>query len=277
MNRMLETINERCKNGMTSCLEEAEKKEVCSGSAFESLPDVTFNLGGKEVKLSADTYMGEALVNPMEKVQSETHLSSTSSPFILPQLLTSKASFAAEARAIQRCTPMFMGLDTMTDLGQLAILGMPFLRQYAVNFNRNSGNLGVAEIAPRSNACSGCSVPAGTVLQASTYDNEFGRGGQPVQEQRSTDVDDLHLVLQPSAEPTVDPAAGKEYVSMSRQGHPVKLSDLRLPWWAVNPKLRPTSRLILDAVNDDDLHRVTSSEDSNGDSTDTDEEWTFIM
>ena len=53
------------------------------------------------------------------------------------------------------------------------------------------------------------------------------------------------MALQPEAAPRAEPsqpaAAPTVLESQSRQRRPVKLSQLQMPWWAVEPSRRPSA------------------------------------
>ena len=51
---------------------------------------------------------------------------------------------------------MISGDDETTDLGPLAILGMPFLRQYSTLFDRDSDKMSVAKITWGNEMCETC-------------------------------------------------------------------------------------------------------------------------
>ena len=60
-------------------------------------------------------------------------------------------------RLVEACLPLFMEMDMTTALhGPVWILGMPFLRAYSATFNRESRQIGLAQLPLGSDVCTHC-------------------------------------------------------------------------------------------------------------------------
>ena len=251
---IIETIESKC--SANNCLLDLQKQETCSGKKFEQLPTLTFNLGGHPVNVPPSTYMGELEVE-------------------LPTEEAAAAPFSLKAYAVgTRCVPLFMSMDTPTDHGPLLIMGMPFLREYATTFDRVRGGVSIAAIPKGSQVCHGCNGDAGTTLVAP--EEELPATAVPLlapgtdadmdaEQPEAADaspavaqIDDAAVgvgistprkgplrqrALDAADEATTAAAgagaAGAASPSQSRQRRPIKSSQIRYPWWAVDPKLRP--------------------------------------
>lgn len=83
---------------------------------LSNLPDLEFTLGGVELSLPAESYMGTAYGELTEDAKD-----------FLP-------NYTQSLQATQLCQPLIMRLDVDTENGPQWILGMPFFRQYYTNF-----------------------------------------------------------------------------------------------------------------------------------------------
>lgn len=60
-------------------------------------------------------------------------------------------------RLVEACLPLFMEMDMTTALhGPVWILGMPFLRAYSATFNRETRQIGLAQLPLGSDVCTHC-------------------------------------------------------------------------------------------------------------------------
>ena len=60
-------------------------------------------------------------------------------------------------RLVEACLPLFMEMDMTTALhGPVWILGMPFLRAYSATFNRETRQIGLAQLPLGSDLCTHC-------------------------------------------------------------------------------------------------------------------------
>jgi hypothetical protein len=188
-----------------SCLDNVAENNKCEGHWFSQLPTISMKLGGQTLQMHPSQYMRVMDVSPF--------LNSRMRPFKYPSYMSGR-----------RCVQLFIGQDTMTNVGQLAILGMPFLRAFATQFDRSSGKMSVAP-APKG-SCNGC-------------------GGN-----RERALRESERSLMPSQ------------VAEDEDGV-INMDELRLPYYAVPPSLRPAQmgRLMTD-----------------GNSTEiSDAEWRFII
>ena len=66
-------------------------------------------------------------------------------------------------RLVEACLPLFMEMDMTTALhGPVWILGMPFLRAYSATFNRETRQIGLAQLPLGSDLCTNCNdAPTG--------------------------------------------------------------------------------------------------------------------
>jgi len=118
-------------------------------------------------------------------------------PFVLPYY-TGKTE--------DECMPAFMSMSEQTDHGPMIILGAPFLRQYAVTFDRTNPEnrtMGYYQVPDGSRLCAGCGSHSGAAA-------------------------DLHAkpshALQPEGAPQVSEAARNEPMVVS-------MANLRYPQW----------------------------------------------
>lgn len=85
-------------------------------SRLDELPDLVFELGGQQMRLPPDSYVGEVFgVVP-------AHLRAFALEHNLPLVES-------------RCELLLMSADVQTDHGPLIILGMPFFREYYTTFD----------------------------------------------------------------------------------------------------------------------------------------------
>ena len=105
-----------------------------------------------------------------------------------------------------RCVPLLSshGAVERTNIGPLIILGMPFLRQYKARFDRTTKSMAFARLGEGGATCDACAGAARRVDATST----------------------AATALQPEAELT------DEEIGVLR------LEDVRLPWYALHPRLR---------------------------------------
>jgi hypothetical protein len=125
------------------CLMTLQKQETCSGPHFDALPNLELRVGGQDIVLPPRVYMGE-----MEVDIPTFHLAIKDGPI--------EASIRQHYELGIRCVPLLSALDAMTTSGPMAILGIPFLREYAVYFDRASWGISVAQIEEGSSVCSQC-------------------------------------------------------------------------------------------------------------------------
>ena len=188
----------------------------CKGSLYEALPEVSFELDGTTLTLQPADYMASMEVdNPATEDSFHAELvgrkegaadgRAPATPATPAKPFSFKARAAAKPAAgagdyAVRCIPLFGSLDSMTDHGPLYILGMPLFRAFAAKFDRHRKVISLAKVEHR-NTCAGCP----------------GGGSRAAHLQQST------LASEPPREPVR-----------------VSASKLRLPWWAVDPSLRPS-------------------------------------
>jgi len=190
-------------------MDELSMSETCEGEAFRALPDLQLSLGGHSITLSRDVYM-----MPTEVAYDGYD---TFGPFIMPVTTEGIA-----------CVPMFSAMPLeATNVGPLVILGMPFLRQYATLFDRSNKSMSVARIDATGGAeealCSGC---------ASSDDSLVAQGS--VQAESAAAVPPPRAsAFQPHAVGAADQSASVRAASTA-----MKMENARLPWWAVDPKVR---------------------------------------
>ena len=126
-----------------NCLLALQEQATCSGSAYNGLPNLELKVGGQTLLLPPRVYMGE-----MEVDIPTFHLAIKDGPI--------EASIRQHYELGIRCVPLLSALDAMTTSGPMAILGIPFLREYAVYFDRASWGMSVAQIEEGSSVCSQC-------------------------------------------------------------------------------------------------------------------------
>ena len=196
------TIEAGC--AQTNCLLSLQDQETCDGPHFEAMPNLELRVGGQDLVLPPSVYMGEMNVD----------------------IPTSKKAKVGEYEVYLpeytqgiRCVPLLSSIDETTMLGPMSILGMPFLRQYAVYFDRKTWAMSVAEIKKGSGVCSRCGA---------TLDEPAGpRKLQP------TDTDSLSALL-PEMEIT---GAPWERAFAVTRAAPMKASMLRGPSLHGVPKM----------------------------------------
>jgi hypothetical protein len=126
------------------CLMTLQKQETCSGPHFDALPNLELRVGGQDIVLPPRVYMGEMEVD----IPTADKIKMGMFDVYMPEY----------THGI-RCVPLLSALDEMTMAGPMSILGMPFLRQYAVFFNRESWEMSVAQIQAGSHVCTRCGAP----------------------------------------------------------------------------------------------------------------------
>ena len=249
MLQMLEqTIEAECSS--VRCLQRLAEQETCNGDVFDALPDINLKLAGKNVKLEPSSYMGEFAVELLEgNVTSLSPLLNTSAPFHM------KAYDVGV-----RCIPMLMDMEVSTDYGPMVIMGMPFLRQYATEFNREDGSLSIAEVPAHSTMCQGCpsssewnslaefrawqspkssqTAAATSSKTASKVSQLFARSSSKVS---SKGAPSQGALVPDANEPKPAEPTKAASESRSRQKRPLRAADIKLPWWAVDPKKRPAA------------------------------------
>ena len=116
-----------------------------------------------------------------------------------------------------RCVPLFTSSDSVTDIGPMVILGMPFLREYVTRFDRTSESMAFARLRDNS-ICNAC---------------EHGGGVKAAEEKGG------ELMKATSAAATLQPEQLEEGGAHPKEGV-LRMEDLRMPWWSVHPALRPS-------------------------------------
>ena len=196
---MLSAITGAIDTACPGCLDAMEQQETCDGPSFQSMPNITFVLGGQSVSLSPWVYMA-----PMH---------------VQLQWLVRVGAFTFPVTSTGvRCVPLFSGMDQTTTIGPLVILGMPFLRQYATRFRRQgatTASMDVARLSPSQNAYHCTSCPDDDSASSSRRETLGSRKGSA----RSAPA-----ALQPAGE---------------RAGV-LRMESIRLPWYAVDPAMRPS-------------------------------------
>ena len=118
-----------------------------------------------------------------------------------------------------RCVPLFTSSDSVTDIGPMVILGMPFLREYVTRFDRTSESMAFARLRDNS-ICNACADGHGGGVKAAEE-----KGGE--------------LMKATSAAATLQPEQLEEGGAHPKEGV-LRMEDLRMPWWSVHPALRPS-------------------------------------
>ena len=70
-----------------------------------------------------------------------------------------------------RCVPLFTSSDSVTDIGPMVILGMPFLREYVTRFDRTSESMAFARLRDNS-ICNACADGHGGGVKAAEEKGE---------------------------------------------------------------------------------------------------------
>ena len=192
--------------GLEELFSLSEQKQ-CKGELYDALPEISFDLDGTSITLQPADYMASMEVDNPAGFHAELidRKNGARGPAKPAAPFSFKARSAAkpsgdEGAYAVRCIPLFGSLDSMTDHGPLYILGMPLFRAFAAKFDRHKKTISLAKVEQR-NTCAGC--PGGGSLAA--------------HHQQS------NLASEPPREPVR-----------------VSASKLRLPWWAVDPDLRPS-------------------------------------
>jgi len=189
------------------------EEKACKGALYEALPEISFNLDGTAITLQPADYMASMEVDNPAGFHAELISKKGGMGAIKPAAPFSfKARSAAtpsdgEGEYAVRCIPLFGSLDSMTDHGPLYILGMPLFRAFAAKFDRHQRTISLAKVEQR-NTCAGC--PGGGSLAAHHQQSNLASTSN-------------------KAEPPREPVR-------------VSASKLRLPWWAVDPNLRPQGK-----------------------------------
>ena len=199
---MLSAITGAINTACPGCLTALQQEETCDGPSFHSMPNITFVLGGQSVSLSPWVYMA-----PMQ---------------VQLQWIVRVGAFTFPVTSTGvRCVPLFSGMDQVTSIGPLVILGMPFLRQYATRFRRQgstAASMDVALLSPSQNAHHCTSCPAFDSANAAPSATRRETPGSRKGSARSAPA-----ALQPAGE---------------RAGV-LRMESIRLPWYAVDPAMRP--------------------------------------
>lgn len=95
-----------------SMVEDALSKLKQDCSNLGDMPDLVFNLGGHEFSLPPDAYVGQVVQKGVRDI----------------------LHFRFRSRHYS-CVPLFMEIDTDTQLGPMWILGLPFFRKYYTSFS----------------------------------------------------------------------------------------------------------------------------------------------
>jgi hypothetical protein len=169
-------------------------KEDCSN--VKELPSVEFTLEGQTFLLPPEMYIirvrdDSSGLTAMEMAKLQN------SPFGVKGL-TSKL----KGRGGEVCMAGFMEMDAITNDGPMMILGVPFLRAFAAQFDRAKKTISLAQIPVGSQKCAGCSA-----------EKEVPASGS-----------------KSGAKADLLPFAGE--LTASAQLPAVSLDKLRVPWWA---------------------------------------------
>lgn len=217
-------------------------EEDCSN--IKSLPDLHLTVGDKKFVIPPDLYVGRVQLDDEDTEQGMTSLPDRKwGPFrfrgnkgrkgrasrihraknvTLVQDMKGEQFLGGKSDGV--CLPLFMELNVYTDDGPLFILGMPFLRAYAVRFDLGKKTLGFAKMPLHSKLCSSCSSTHG-VASAASVASLSAHGSDSLSTLKGGE---RHSLL-PSE---VTNMGG----SMATPVGPVKINmrNIRLPWWAVH-------------------------------------------
>merc|ERR1711988_325790 len=124
--------------------------EDCSN--LHQLPTLWISLSGRWLPMPPQYYVGRfQSLREAREVRSIT--ASRSSASGRQAAFRAGRQLDSDQRVGGVCAALFMAEDTSTNLGPMAILGMPFLRAYAAVFNRTAKTIGFSQQAFGSNAC----------------------------------------------------------------------------------------------------------------------------
>ena len=140
---------------------------------------------------------------------------------------------------------------TLTDFGPLVILGQPFFRAYATQFNRATFEIAVAAFDADTHLCDSCGTAAAasrrerTLAATATRQRDGGSAMAPTAPGAGTHSKQGSLqpqrlpaqLLASDGGPEDTPSAAAPAASSKRQ-RALALGDVRLPWYAVRPSLR---------------------------------------
>jgi len=136
--------------------------------------------------------------------------------------------------------PAFMTMEEMTDHGPMIILGAPFLRAYAVVFDRSNPQartLGMHAVPSGSHMCSGCNATLDVVPSPSPAANGFvfDEVHAPTEEVLSSGA------MLPPTDHVGSPRPQR------RQHQPMSLSfpNLRFPMWMSDEGRRVNGQFVL--------------------------------
>ena len=177
------------------------------------LPDIVFTIEGTSFRMAPSDYMvvvdsDDLTEQGLIRSGSPTALSSTKhhvGPFGVKHLRPKHSAAASQ------CAPAFTELDESTNRGKMVILGMPFLRSYATSFDRGDGK------------------PGSATIRFAKVDNQPG-----VCSTCESALMDRTELLSSSAFNT----ANKSSAVLPR----VRMSAVRLPWWAPRLAARAEGR-----------------------------------
>ena len=132
------------------CLLTLQDQKECSGPHYNALPNLELRVGGVDLVLTPRVYMGEMDVDISAASMDETDGKGDR------KIKNSHLDASIRDYAVGiRCVPMLSSMDERTTSGALVILGMPFLREYAVYFDRSDWGMSVAQIHGE-HVCSKC-------------------------------------------------------------------------------------------------------------------------
>lgn len=176
--------------------------EDCSN--LHTLPNLRFTLDGKDFDMPPSTWV--------LKVESEESTTQWFGPFKMKSKNGVKKTM---------CVPAFMEINMKSQFGPVWILGMPFLREYAVKFDRAHKKIQFAQTGP--NTCSSCASATGHSASTLLVSNE----GENPDEARNFFPEEPLLVdpstiLMPSIMPLIDEQASS-WNELANQTHFVTL------------------------------------------------------
>jgi len=168
---LLAEINQGCKDGRSGCLEQVEKSATCSGEHFDQLPDLHFTLGGQNLTMSPTQYMA-----PMEVAATRSSAYKNGEPKLGLDVRQTPVSLSSDApvdgtATVNACVPLFASMDEQTDYGSMIIMGMPFLRAYAVNFDRANAKMLASPVPVGSTLCAECPGPRAKTKQLDHHEH----------------------------------------------------------------------------------------------------------
>lgn len=190
-------------------------REDCSN--IHELPNVEFELEGQSFLLPPEMYVIRVRDDTSSTPPGTMQLKDVPSVFGLKGL-TSKL----KGKGGEVCMAGFMEMDAITNDGPMIILGVPFLRAFAAQFDRAKKTISLAKIPVGSQKCTAC---------------DSKRADAPKEKAAPTET--THDLLPPVA------SGEKAAIATPK----VSLDSIRLPWWAVraagNSTLPPAQKLML--------------------------------